>query len=173
MKFKDSKYDMYYVRFMRATEKIMKQYTVDQFKDYLMSFGEYEDSDRVVVDGQLIVTDYFVLKETANLRKEFMLTKDGRLFYVYNLNTLCELVDEEREVKKMNKAKKNILEHFKYNYTPVFDTWKYRYCIDPKNGNILRIERRLLGTTGTLDRNNYKLFATREEVDSLKGGERV
>lgn len=96
MKFKDSKYDMYYVRFMRATEKIMKQYTVEQFKEYLMSFGEYEDSDRVVVDGRLVVTDYFVLKETEHLRKEFMLTKDGRLFYVYNLNTLCELVDEER-----------------------------------------------------------------------------
>lgn len=173
MQFRDSKYDMYYVRFMRATEKIMKQYTIEQFKDYLMSFGEFEDSDRVVLDGKLVVVDYFVLKETEHLRKEFMLTKDGRLFYVYNLNTLCELVDEEREVKKMNKAKKNILEHFTNSYTPIYDTWKYRYSIDSENGDIYRIKREYLGTTGTLDRNNYELFATRAEVDSLKGGERV
>lgn len=172
MKFKDSKYDMYYVRFMRATEKIMRQYTVEQFKDYLMTFGEYEDSDKVVIDGKLIVVDYFVLKETAHLRKEFMLTKDGRLYYVYNLNTLCELVDEEREVKKMDKAKKNILEHFTNNYTSVYDTWKYRYTRATPNGDIYRIERAYLDTSAVLDRNNYELYATRAEVNLMKGGEK-
>ena len=71
----------------------------------------------------------------------------------------------------MNKAKKNILEHFTNNYTPVYDTWKYRYSINPDNGDIYRIERRLLGTTATLNKDNYELYATRAEVNSLKGGE--
>jgi len=70
----------------------------------------------------------------------------------------------------MNTAKKNILEKFANNYTPVYDTWKYRYYIS--NGNIYRIERRYLGTTGAYDMNNHQLFATWEELKSLKGGEK-
>lgn len=170
MKFKDSKYDMYYTRFMRATEKIVKEYTVAQFIDYLKVNAEFDDCEKTIINNKLVDVDYYVLKETEHLSKEFAITKDGRLFYIYNLNTQCQLVDKERETKKMSKAKKNILEHFKYNYTPVYDTWKYRYCIDPENGNILRIERRLLGTTGTLDRNNYELYATHAQVSLLKGG---
>ena len=172
MKFKESKHDMYYVRFMKVTERLMKQYTVEQFKDYLLSYGQYEDSDREMVDGKLVTTDYFILKETPNLSKSFMITQDGRLFYIYNLNTVCELVDEEREVKTMNKAKKNILEKFINNYTPVYDTWKYRYYIsDLHEGDIYRIKKCYLGTTGACDMNNHELFATRAELNSLKGGE--
>ena len=94
MKFKDSKHDMYFSRFMVATERRMKQYTVEQFKDYLLYYGEYEDSYKEIVDGKLVRVDYFVLKETPSLTKEFMITKDGRLLYVLNVNTICELVDE-------------------------------------------------------------------------------
>lgn len=37
----------------------------------------------------------------------------------------------------------------------IYDTKKYRYIVDQRDGEIYRIEKDLLGTTGTLDPENW------------------
>ena len=37
----------------------------------------------------------------------------------------------------------------------IYDTKKYRYIVDQRNGEIYRIEKNLLGTTEALDQENW------------------
>ena len=37
----------------------------------------------------------------------------------------------------------------------IYETKKYRYIVDQRNGEIYRIEKNLLGTTATLDPENW------------------
>lgn len=93
MKFKDTKHDRYYVNFMRGTEQLLKGFSTKEFSVYLLSCQTYEGSDLMLIDHKLVQCKFFLLTETQHLSKEFMVSKDGRIFYIRNLNEICELVD--------------------------------------------------------------------------------
>ena len=93
MKFKENKARYSFVHFMRATEKLLRTTTVKQFVKYLEDNAEVEDTEP---NGDRI----FLLTETPNLHKEFIVTKDGRLFWWISLSDKVEFIDDimaERE----------------------------------------------------------------------------
>lgn len=99
MKYKKDNDNRYRVRFMTATEKLMDEMTVKQFISYLEEKGEFEDTDTMYLDGHLADVKVYMLRETKDLRKEFIVTEDGRLFYWLSLIQKIELVDRE-EIKE-------------------------------------------------------------------------
>lgn len=92
MKFKESKARYSFVHFMRATEELLKSLSVKEFVKYLEDNAELEDTE---LNGDRI----YLLSETENLRKEFIVTTDGRLFWWISLNDKAELVNNEESMK--------------------------------------------------------------------------
>lgn len=107
MKFKKEKDNRYWVRFMRATEKLMRKLTVSQFISYLKENAELEGDDYECIDDKHMVVKVYLLNETESLSKEFLVTEDGRVFYCISLNTKVELVDDVLDEDKGMKIYKN------------------------------------------------------------------
>lgn len=105
MQYKNSNDNRYRVNFMRATESLMDELTVAEFIEYLKVNGEFEDFDTMYLDGHIVDTRVYMLRETESLRKEFIVTEDGRLFYWLSVATKCELID--REVEEVEQAEEN------------------------------------------------------------------
>lgn len=95
MKYKKDDDNRYRVRFMRATEELMDAMTVKGFISYLQEAGEFEDTDTMYLDGHIVDTKVYMLREAPDLRKEFIVTEDGRVFYWLSLIQKIELVDDE------------------------------------------------------------------------------
>lgn len=104
MKFKNERDNKYRVNFMRATEALLDDMTVDDFIEYLENNAELEDdSQSEYIDGKVLRCRAYELKETDKLHKEFLVTEDGRVFYWVSLMEKAELIDnikkwEETEV---------------------------------------------------------------------------
>ena len=99
MKYKNSGDNRYRVQFMRSTEELMDQVTVEEFISYLEENAEFEDYTVEYIDGRCVNCKAYDLKEeNSNLHKEFLVTEDGRVFYWRSLNCKVELVD--REIKR-------------------------------------------------------------------------
>ena len=79
---------------MLATEELMNALTVKQFISYLEEHAEFEEDDSIYLDGHVVSAKIYMLHETKNLRKEFIITEDGRLFYWLSVLQKIELVDE-------------------------------------------------------------------------------
>ena len=109
MKYKNENDNRYWVRFMPSTEELMKQLSVSGFIAYLEANAELEDEDHEWLDGRVVAAKYYLLPETDNLRKEFIVAEDGRVFYWVSVNNKVELVDKE-EPKEADEAVEIILE---------------------------------------------------------------
>lgn len=104
MRYKNDNDNRYRVNFMRATEELMDKLTVAEFITYLEENAEFEDNDTMYLDGKIVDTKVYCLQETDTLRKEFIVTEDGRVFYWLSLIQKIELIDIEEvkeEVKEM------------------------------------------------------------------------
>lgn len=99
MKYKKDDDNRYRVRFMRATEEMMDTMTVKEFITYLENNAEFVDNDTMYVgtchEGHIIDTKVYMLREAHDLRKEFIVTEDGRVFYWLSVIQKIELVDDE------------------------------------------------------------------------------
>ena len=98
MKFKNDNDNRYRVNFMRATEALIDKTTVAEFIEHLENNAELEDdSSHIYIDGKIIWCKDYVLKETDKLHKEFLVSEDGRLFYVVSVRESAELIDNSTE----------------------------------------------------------------------------
>lgn len=98
MKFKNDNDNKYRVNFMRATEALIDKTTVAEFIEHLENNAELEDdSSHIYIDGKIIWCKDYVLKETDKLHKEFLVSEDGRLFYVVSVGESTELIDDNAE----------------------------------------------------------------------------
>ena len=95
MKFKNDNDNRYRVNFMRNTEKIMEQLSVEEFISYLEENAVFEENTVEYIDKKCVNCKAYELKEeNSNLRKEFLITEDGRLFYWRSLLGKHELVND-------------------------------------------------------------------------------
>lgn len=95
MKFKNDNDNKYRVNFTRATEALIDKTTVAEFVEHLENNAELEDeSSHIYIDGKIIWCKDYVLKETDKLHKEFLVSEDGRLFYVVSVRESAELIDD-------------------------------------------------------------------------------
>lgn len=98
MKFKNDNDNKYRVNFMRATEALIDKTTVAEFIEHLENNAELEDeSSHIYIDSKTIWCKDYVLKETDKLHKEFLVSEDGRLFYVVSAREIAELIDDNAE----------------------------------------------------------------------------
>lgn len=96
MKFKNDDDSRYFVNFMIATEKLIKQLTVKEFISYLEENAEFEDEINQYICGRAVICKAYELKEeNSNLYKEFLVTEDGRVFYWRSLLDKIEFVDNK------------------------------------------------------------------------------
>lgn len=86
MRFSKDKAKYSFTRFMRKTEELLRKSTVEQFIKYLEDNAELEETE---YNGDRI----FLFAETENLHKEFIVTRDGRLFWWISLADRVELVN--------------------------------------------------------------------------------
>lgn len=101
MRYRKDEDNRYRVRFMRNTEELMDRLTVNEFIAYLEENAELEDEDFEYIEGKVVAVKYYELKETDKLRKEFIVTEDGRVFYWISLNTKAELIDDVKEKEEV------------------------------------------------------------------------
>lgn len=97
MKFAENKARYSWVKFMVATENLMKNMTVAQFIEHLKVHGELEeeDYDTMYIDKKFLRYQTWMLRESKDCRKEFAVTEDGRIFWLLSLADKVELVDKE------------------------------------------------------------------------------
>lgn len=96
MRYKNSDDNRYRVQFMRSTEELMDQLTVKEFISYLEENAEFEDYTVEYIDGKCVkCRAYDLTEENSKLHKEFLVTEDGRVFYLRTLLDKIELVDDE------------------------------------------------------------------------------
>ena len=96
MRYKEDNDNRYRVNFMRATEELMDAITVESFISYLEENAEFDDYTVEYIDGKCVkCRAYDLTEENSKLRKEFLVTEDGRVFYWRTLLDKIELVDDE------------------------------------------------------------------------------
>lgn len=96
MRYKEDNDNRYRVNFMRATEELMDAITVESFISYLEENAEFEDYTVEYIDGKCVkCRAYDLTEENSKLHKEFLVTEDGRVFYLRTLLDKIELVDDE------------------------------------------------------------------------------
>ena len=96
MRYKEDNDNRYRVNFMRATEELMDALTVESFISYLEENAEFEDYTVEYIDGKCVkCRAYDLTEENSKLHKEFLVTEDGRVFYLRTLLDKIELVDDE------------------------------------------------------------------------------
>lgn len=95
MRFAEMTTKITWTRFMRDTEEIMKQMTVEQFIKYLEENARHLTEEDEEVGGR-----YFILQETSQLKKEFIVTEEGRVFWWVSPNLKAELLDDEIQEEK-------------------------------------------------------------------------
>lgn len=95
MKYKKENDNRYRVRFMRETEELMDNMTVEEFIYFLKNNAEYEDEETTYIDGKLLNGKVYAYHEpNSSLTKEFIVTDDGRVFYWLSLLQKIELVNK-------------------------------------------------------------------------------
>lgn len=130
MKYKNGDDNRYRVQFMVSTEKLMDQLTVKEFISYLEENAEFEDFTMEYIDKKCVKCRAYDLKEAdSNLRKEFLVTEDGRVFYWRSLNSRIELVDKEIESEKdrMKEKKTGTMERPKFLNTVTVGDARRKY----------------------------------------------
>lgn len=110
MRYKNEDDNRYRVNFMIATEKLMDKLTVREFISYLEEKAEFEDTTHEYIDGKVVECKAYDLKEeNSNLRKEFLVTSDGRVFYWRTLMDKIELIDEEESEPAPEKRARDLI----------------------------------------------------------------
>ena len=97
----------------------MDALTIKEFISYLEENAELEDdADYEYIDGEAVKCKAYDLKEAdSNLRKEFLVTENGRLFYWLSLNSKIELVDRENVAEEKKEVMKK--RTMKYGYREI------------------------------------------------------
>lgn len=97
MIFKNIDHNRYRSRFMRSTEALIDRLTVKEFILYLRENGHFEGNTVELLDEKWIPCEAYVINENASdMKKEFLVSVDGRVFYWPSLLYKVELIDEER-----------------------------------------------------------------------------
>lgn len=104
MKYRKDEDNRYRVNFMRSTEELMDRLTVKEFIAYLEENAKLEDEGVEWIDSKAVDVKYYDLQETDKLRKEFIITEDGRVFYWISLIKKAELIDYVREKEEDKKV---------------------------------------------------------------------
>ena len=116
MRYKNEDDNRYRVNFMIATEKLMDKLTVREFISYLEEKAEFEDTTHEYIDGKVVECKAYDLKEeNSNLRKEFLVTSDGRVFYWRTLMDKIELIDEEESEPAPEQRARNLIGNNNHN----------------------------------------------------------
>lgn len=97
MIYKNRDHNRYRINFMRVTEALMDRLTVKEFIQYLEERAVFEDYDVEYIDGEILNSKVYALYESNRMRKEFIVTENGRLFYWVSLIRKAELIDNEQE----------------------------------------------------------------------------
>lgn len=115
MKFKNDSDSIYFVRFSKFIEEILRDMTCTEFIKYLKENAIYRSENLTRIDDKYFeCTDYTLRQEDLRLR-DFKVTYDDRVFYHRYLGADHELVDSEKDEKTMNKKYKAEYERLKYD----------------------------------------------------------
>jgi hypothetical protein len=126
----------YRVNFMRATEEMMDNMTVKEFITYLENYAEFEDNDTMYVGtchkGHIVDTKVYMLRETPDLRKEFIVTADGRVFYWLSLIQKIELIDkmEDPQAEVDYREVKEVVTEVVKDLNTKDANWKWRAVVN-------------------------------------------
>lgn len=95
MKYKVCGDNIYRTRFMRETEELMDKLTVKEFIEYLNSHAALTFNDaHGDIDGEPTRFEVYILTEAnSNPIKDFIVTEDGRFFYLVSMQKKVELID--------------------------------------------------------------------------------
>lgn len=94
MKYKNQKDNNCRGNFMVATEKLMDKLTVKEFISFLEENAKCTDDEMTYLDGKLLDGKVYEYHEpNSKLRKEFIVTEDGRVLYWMTLMQKIELID--------------------------------------------------------------------------------
>lgn len=95
MIFKNSNHNRYRSSFMRSTEALIDRLTVKEFILYLRENGYFEGKTVEPLDERWISCDaYCIIENGSSMKKEFLISEDGRVFYWPSLVHWVELIDE-------------------------------------------------------------------------------
>lgn len=98
MKFKNNDDSRYFTRFLRDTEKKIKDMTCIEFITYLKENAVDIDTDFICIDDEQVKCSVYVIREEqSRIEKEFIVTEDNRVFYYRTLNAKHELVDGKKQ----------------------------------------------------------------------------
>ena len=98
MKFKNNDDSRYFTRFLRDTEKKIKDMTCIEFITYLNENAVDIDTDFIYIDDERVKCTVYVIREgQSRIEKEFVVTEDNRVFYYRTLNAKHELVDDKKQ----------------------------------------------------------------------------
>lgn len=98
MKFKNNDDSRYFTRFLRGTEKKIKDMTCIEFITYLKENAVDIDTDFICIDDERVKCSVYVIREEqSRIEKEFIVTEDNRVFYYRTLNAKHELVDDKKQ----------------------------------------------------------------------------
>lgn len=98
MKFKNNDDSRYFTRFLRDTEKKIKDMTCIEFITYLKENAVDIDTDFICIDDEQVKCSVYVIREgQSRIEKEFIVTEDNRVFYYRTLNAKHELVDGKKQ----------------------------------------------------------------------------
>lgn len=133
MRYKEDNNNRYRVNFMRATEELMDDLTVESFISYLEENAEFEDYTVEYIDGKCVkCRAYDLTEENSKLHKEFLVTEDGRVFYWRTLLDKIELVDTEEEKQEVQemvvdfREAKEVAKEVAKELTEKDSNWKWR-----------------------------------------------
>lgn len=133
MRYKEDNNNRYRVNFMRATEELMDALTVESFISYLEENAEFEDYTVEYIDGKCVkCRAYDLTEENSKLHKEFLVTEDGRVFYLRTLLDKIELVDTEEEKQEVQemvvdfREAKEVAKEVAKELTEKDSNWKWR-----------------------------------------------
>ena len=148
MRYKNEDDNRYRVNFMIATEKLMDKLTVREFISYLEEKAEFEDTTHKYIDGKVVECKAYDLKEeNSNLRKEFLVTSDGRVFYWRTLMDKIELIDEEESKPAPEQRARNLIGSLATSQ--LLDQWEMTTTMtDPNTSKHIHAERMVHGRAG-------------------------
>lgn len=137
MRYKNEDDNRYRVNFMIATEKLMDKLTVREFISYLEEKAEFEDTTHEYIDGKVVECKAYDLKEeNSNLRKEFLVTSDGRVLYWRTLMDKIELIDEEESEPAPEQRARNLIGSL--TTAQLLDQWEMTTTMTDPNTSTLR-----------------------------------
>ena len=98
MIFKNFNDNKYRTAFTIVTEILINKLSTKEFILYLEERAVFEGCCVEYIDGEKLYSKAYALPENGSgMKKEFLITEDGRVFYWHSVLRKAELVDNEQE----------------------------------------------------------------------------